>query len=313
LVVSWRRGTGDGVIVVMKLGLAVDTDPVDGTTYAFDPIFGDGDQLGTGNYVVYVGTGTEQTVTGISPDTTYHVVVYEYTGSGPGIDYIQINPPRGQSGHNSSHGINCVNCHFGTGDLHGTFLVPRGAVQQTTCETCHNPTGPASAKLNFSLHTGTKYSADVDCGSCHEMHNNFDFTTTDTHSGGATAANVEWIRPNTTKYVTGALEPALYQGPTDSDAWDDANSPWNGLCQTCHQNTDWHRNDNSLGAGSHAHNIASPNDCKGCHPHTDGFRGSGGDCTGCHDTEQEISPSTGTYRRQISESSAGAGDGRRRR
>ena len=90
-----------------------------------------------------------------------------------------------------------------------------------------------------------------------------------------TAANVEWIRPNTTKYIVGALEPALYQGPTDSDAWDDANQPWNGLCQTCHQNTLWHRNDNSLGAGSHVHNIEPTNDCKGCHPHTDGFRGAG--------------------------------------
>jgi hypothetical protein len=308
LVVSWLRGTGDGVIVLMKLGLAVDTDPVDGTTYAFDPVFGDGDQLGTGNYVIYVGTGTEQTVTGISPDTTYHVVVYEYTGSGPGIEYIQLDPPRGQSGHNASHAINCVKCHFGTGDLHGTFQVPRGADQQTACETCHNATGPASAKLDFAIHTGTNYSADVDCGSCHELHNNFDFTTTDTHSGGVTAANVEWIRPNTTKYIAGALEPALYQGSTDSDAWDDANSPWNGLCQTCHQNTDWHRNDNSLGALSHDHNMPT-NDCKGCHPHTDGFRGAGGDCTGCHDTQREISASPGTFRRQIAESSAGAGDG----
>ncbi len=287
----------------MKLGLAVDADPVDGVTYGFDPEFTNGDQIGTGNYVVNIGTGTQQTVTGISPDTTHHVAVYEYSGSGPGIDYIQSSPPRARSGHNASHGINCVSCHFGTGDLHGTFLVPRGTVQQDTCEdSCHNDTGPASAKLNFAIHTGTNYSADVDCGSCHELHNNFDFTTTDTHSGGVTAANVEWIRPNTTKYVAGALEPALYQGSTGSYAWDDANSPWNGLCQSCHQNTDWHRNDNSLGAGSHAHNMPT-DDCRGCHPHADGFRGAG-DCMGCHNKEQEIAPSTGTFRRQIVDNAA---------
>jgi hypothetical protein len=117
-----------------------------------------------------------------------------------------------------------------------------------------------------------------------------------------TAANVEWIRPNTSKYIAGALEPALYQGATGSDAWDDANSPWNGLCQTCHQNTWWHRNDNSLTPPSHDHNMPT-NDCKGCHSHSDGFRGAG-DCLGCHNKEQEIAPSTGTYRRQIVDNAA---------
>ena len=286
----------------MKLGLAVDADPIDGITYTFNPAFGSGQQVGTGNYVVYVGIGTEQTITGISPDTTYHIAVYGYSGSGPGIDYIQTDPSRGKSGHNASHAANCVNCHFGTADLHGTFQVPRGTDQQDACEdSCHNDTGPASAKLNFSIHTGTNYSADVDCGSCHEVHNNFDFTTTDTHTGGVTAANVEWIRPNTTKYVAGALEPALFQSNTGFYAWDDSNEPWSGLCQSCHQNTDWHRNDNSLVPPSHAHNMPT-DDCRGCHPHLDGFRGAG-DCLGCHNQEQEISPSTGTYRRQVVDNS----------
>jgi hypothetical protein len=307
LVVSWRLGDGDGVIVLMSEGYAVDADPVDGTTYSAGSAFGSGSQIGTGNYVVYAGSGTQVTVTGILSDTPYHVAVYAYAGTGSETNYLQASPALGISGHNGSHGINCVDCHFGTGGLHGNFSVPRDADQEAVCLTCHNPTGVASAKKDVGLHTGSKYSANVDCGSCHEVHNNFDFTTTDTHSGGVTASNVEWIRPNTTKYVTGALEPALFQANTGFFAWDDANSPWNGVCQTCHQNTDFHRNDNSLGAGSHAHNSSS--DCRTCHPHADGFRGSGGDCVGCHDTQREISASPGTYRRQITESSPGAGDG----
>jgi hypothetical protein len=139
------------------------------------------------------------------------------------------------------------------------------------------------------------------------VHNNFDFTTTDTHTGGVTASNVEWLRANTTKYITGAAEPALFQDNTGFFAWDDANEPWNGVCQTCHQNTDFHRNDNSLGAGSHAHNSAA--DCRTCHSHVDGFRGSGGDCGGCHDTQREISANPGNFRRQITETTPGAGDG----
>jgi hypothetical protein len=49
--------------------------------------------------------------------------------------------------------------------------------------------------------------------------------------------------------------------------------------------------------------------CQGCHPHTDGFRGAGGDCLACHKQQKEISASPGTYRRQITESTAAAGDG----
>jgi hypothetical protein len=47
----------------------------------------------------------------------------------------------------------------------------------------------------------------------------------------------------------------------------------------------------------------------GCHGHADGFRGTGGDCTGCHDQQQEIQANPGNFRRQITESGAGAGDG----
>ncbi|MHC4767057.1 MAG: cytochrome c3 family protein, partial [Planctomycetota bacterium] len=314
---TWEPGSGDGVIVLAREGTAVDADPVDGSEYTFDTTFGNGPEIGTGNYVVYVGTGSQTTIAGIFPDLTYTVAVYEYVGSGSGtsgIRYLQATPARGNSGHNASHGADCVNCHFGAGNFHASFVVPYGVDQQTACESCHNESGDAQTKLNFAIHTGNKYSADVDCGSCHEVHNNFDFTTTDTHTGGVTAANVEWIRPDTTKYVAGAGGPlgdedALFQAKTGFYAWDDDNAPWNGLCQTCHQNTDWHRNDDSHPdhPPSHAHNMPS-DDCRGCHSHTDGFRGAG-DCLGCHNKPQEIAPPSGVYRRQIVESFLCTGDG----
>jgi hypothetical protein len=308
--ISWGPGSGDGAIVVVREGTAVESDPVDGSEYVPDSVFGNGPQIGTGNYVVYVGSASQVTVTGLFPDITYHVAVYEFAGSGTGssgINYLQASPARGNSGHNGSHGIDCADCHFGTGSFHGSFKVPRDADQETACFTCHNETGVASAKRDIAIHTGTNYSVSVDCGSCHEVHNNFDFTTTDVHSGGTTAANVEWFRSNTTKYRAGALEPALFQANTGFFAWDDANSPWNGVCQTCHTGTDRHRNDSSLGPGSHAHESSA--DCRTCHSHLDGFRGSGGDCTDCHKTQREISANPGTYRRQITESTPGAGDG----
>ncbi|NTV14181.1 MAG: hypothetical protein HGA96_09680 [Desulfobulbaceae bacterium] len=83
MTVNWARGSGDGVIVLMKQGAAVNADPVDGTFsgYTANPQFSYGIQIGTGNYVVYKGTGTSVAVTGLTLGTTYHLAVYEYKGS----------------------------------------------------------------------------------------------------------------------------------------------------------------------------------------------------------------------------------------
>jgi hypothetical protein len=88
--VNWTRGSGDGVIVLMKSGAAVDANPADGTytTYAANAAFGSGTQIGTGNYVLYKGTGTSVAVTGLTASTTYHVAVYEYKGT---VDTAGVN------------------------------------------------------------------------------------------------------------------------------------------------------------------------------------------------------------------------------
>jgi hypothetical protein len=299
----WTPGDGEGAIVVMHEGVAVDADPVDGVVYTDNLTFASGEEIGTGNRVVYQGSATQIVVTVPNTDVTYHVAVYEYNGSGTGpdgIDYLQTSPATGRSGHNAAHGIDCVQCHFAVGNSHGTFLrTPRDGQQETICLSCHSELGDASAKADVAIHTGPNYSVSVDCGSCHMAHNNFDFTTTDTHSGGSTAGNIEWIRPDTTKYVAGALEPALFQANTGFFAFDDSSEPWNGICQTCHTGTDRHTNDNSQ---LHAHEVTSP--CVNCHEHKTGF--SPGDCVGCHSQGQ---PTSAPTRRQITETTAGAQDG----
>ncbi len=75
---SWTRGDGNKVIVLAKEASAVDSNPADGTSYNANSTFGTGDQIGTGNYVVYDGTGTSVSVTGLNSATTYHFAVYEY-------------------------------------------------------------------------------------------------------------------------------------------------------------------------------------------------------------------------------------------
>ncbi|WP_418637898.1 beta strand repeat-containing protein [Winogradskyella sp.] len=75
---SWARGDGDNVIVIMKEGAAVDFSPSSETVYTANTTFGSGTELGTGNYVVYNGSSTSVAVTGLTQNETYHIAVYEY-------------------------------------------------------------------------------------------------------------------------------------------------------------------------------------------------------------------------------------------
>lgn len=89
--INWTRGNGDSVLVIMKSGSAVDSDPLDGTVYTADASFGSGTQIGTGNYVVYKGTGNSVTVTGLTAATTYYVEVFEFSvGSATGTQNYNV-------------------------------------------------------------------------------------------------------------------------------------------------------------------------------------------------------------------------------
>lgn len=80
LSISWVRGNGEKCLVVVKAGSAVSSNPSNNNTYNASAAFGSGSQIGTGNYVVYKGTGTTLTITGLTADTTYHIRIYEFNG-----------------------------------------------------------------------------------------------------------------------------------------------------------------------------------------------------------------------------------------
>lgn len=82
IVVNFSSGDGAKRIVLAKLATAVNSDPVDGTTYTANAAFSSGTQIGTGNYVVYAGTGNTVTVTGLASGATYHFAVYEFNDGG---------------------------------------------------------------------------------------------------------------------------------------------------------------------------------------------------------------------------------------
>jgi hypothetical protein len=93
--INFGAGTGgSGRLVVLKQGSAVDFVPVDGNTYTANTSFTGGTGLGTNsdNKVVYSSNGTSVSVTNLTANTTYHVAIYEYNGTGTAQNYLTSNP-----------------------------------------------------------------------------------------------------------------------------------------------------------------------------------------------------------------------------
>lgn len=76
---DWTSGNGAQRLVIAKEGSAVDQFPVDGVAYTADATFGNGDDLGGGNYVIYDGTGSGMQALGLDDQNEYHFAVVEYT------------------------------------------------------------------------------------------------------------------------------------------------------------------------------------------------------------------------------------------
>jgi predicted CXXCH cytochrome family protein len=162
--------------------------------------------------------------------------------------------------HAPENEIYCFNCH----SLHGDpFIIPTGLDQLLVCQACHNPTGRASAKSDVAFHVTRNDS--IDCGTCHDPH-------------FPTEPNADHIRAD-------VLYPTVFNEVDYPDIiprkYINTVAPYNGICEVCHTETLFHRNESS---GEHVHNNETP--CNECHRHQDGFLSSCSDCSGCHDREQ---------------------------
>jgi hypothetical protein len=93
--INWTSGDGSNRIVIMRSGSAVTGVPSDGASFTANPAFGTGSTIGAGNYVVYNGTGSSVSVTGLSKAMRYYVAIYEFNGSGGSENYLLTSPATG--------------------------------------------------------------------------------------------------------------------------------------------------------------------------------------------------------------------------
>ncbi len=136
---------------------------------------------------------------------------------------------------------------------------------ETKCRGCHNPTGTAPTMVNFAFHE-VRGDRTITCGKCHEPH------AVEPSSGPGAALIRTAVRWPTAKAAT--TFPS--SGPV---RWITGAPDFDGICETCHTQTAYHRNGPG---GDHSHHAST--DCSTCHLHERGFTV---DCMGCHALPQD--------------------------
>ncbi len=182
--------------------------------------------------------------------------------------------------HDASNFISCNNCHGAQGSSEN--IEERTAEEQESmCRSCHNSAGPVNSReglYQVALHTVESGGETIviRCGACHDPHGSS--AIEDPHSG-QTTKNLSLIRTNTADYVSQALSPAIFQSdqePEGTNTYVFNTTPFSGICQSCHQNTDYWQNSGAL--PETLHNYGSQ--CTSCHTHNSGFQPGG--CGDCH-------------------------------
>ena len=94
IAVNFSGGNGSNRIVVVKSGSAVDWEPTDGIDVnGVNSNFPLAVDQGNGNKVIYKGSGSQITLTGLIGSTVYHFAVYEYNaGTNNSQNYFTNSP-----------------------------------------------------------------------------------------------------------------------------------------------------------------------------------------------------------------------------
>lgn len=100
LSISWTRGNGEYCLVVVRPSANTHVYPADGANYSANVNYGSGSHLGSGNYVVYEGTGSSVIIRGLAANTLYSVYIYEFnTQVFPFLDTYYLQSPNEAGSH----------------------------------------------------------------------------------------------------------------------------------------------------------------------------------------------------------------------
>ena len=89
LLLKWKRGSGDRVLVFCKLTSSGQASPANRTGYIADSEYGYGSQIGTsGWYCVYNGRNDSVLISGLTKEKEYSFHVIEYTGTFGSEEYF---------------------------------------------------------------------------------------------------------------------------------------------------------------------------------------------------------------------------------
>lgn len=166
----------------------------------------------------------------------------------------------------------CNFCH----NIHGApgFSLLNNAQIETLCLTCHGPAGISTLKAD--THVG------LTCMTCHTSHDNkqnwlggTNLKLIGRNEDGSNIARINTPNNSIREVVfesrgdgKNVNEPTLH---SFADADEDANAYYDGVCETCHNDTRHHCNEEPTNTGQCGlvHNTGDT--CTRCHVHVDGL------------------------------------------
>ena len=184
---NFAGGNGASRLVVAKVGSAVDWVPSDGVTaLGVSSDFSTAADQANGNRVVYAGTGTNVTVTGLAVGTQYYFASYEYNAAATNSEnFLTVNPGTANTTTLSVAGlfVNPSSIAFGN----QVKLMPSAEKSYSLSGAFLNP---ASGTISVTAPTGFEVSNTSGSG--------FGSTTTIAYSGGKLSAANVYVRFNPT-------------------------------------------------------------------------------------------------------------------
>ncbi len=179
---NWTSGNGAYRLVIAKAGSAVSAFPVDGSSYTSDANFGSGSYLGSGNYLVYSGSGNSCTVTGLTAGTRYYFAVIEFNGSGILTNYNTSTYPV-------------------TNVLASSFTVSANVSPASMCPGSTS-TLTASGGVTYSWSPSTGLSATIGATVTATLNSSITYTITATDAGGCISTTTLPVTVNPLPTVT---------------------------------------------------------------------------------------------------------------